>query len=156
MNDQTLHKIKDHNVWRRLAYTALFGLIYSFADMVLIVLIVAQFCFLLFTDEKNEELTRFGNQLSNYLFSVLQFLTFSTEEKPFPFAEWPKTEPSTIDITPEPPAQAPEEVDETEDAEVAETEEAEVPAPPAKKKVSKKKVAKKKTSTRKKATSKKV
>ena len=44
------------------------------------------------TGNTNDNLGRFGNQLSQYLYAIVQFQTFNTEDKPFPFGKWPESE----------------------------------------------------------------
>ena len=50
---------------------------------------VIQFFIVLFTGGANEQLLRFGNNLSAYVYRILRFQTFNTESQPFPFADWP-------------------------------------------------------------------
>ncbi|TDJ69501.1 MAG: DUF4389 domain-containing protein [Proteobacteria bacterium] len=48
---------------------------------------------LLFTGETNEKLRHLGHNLAAYIYQAIRYLTFATEERPFPFdAEFP-TEP---------------------------------------------------------------
>ena len=49
---------------------------------------LSQVLVLLFTGEKNQRLLRFGSMLGLYAYRMLQFLTFNSDEKPFPFADW--------------------------------------------------------------------
>jgi len=81
---------KTENIWVRGAYILLFGFIYSAAEVVMIAVVVLQFLFLLFTQEKNEKVLLFGAELSAFLYHVFRYLTFNTDERPFPFADWPK------------------------------------------------------------------
>jgi hypothetical protein len=55
------------------------------------VIAVFQLISLLLTGQINQNLLPFGQGLSTFLYQVLRFLTFNTEEKPFPFSEWPGT-----------------------------------------------------------------
>ena len=48
-----------------------------------------QFLASLFTGQPNDQLTRFGRNLARYLQQITVFMTFATEEKPFPFTPWP-------------------------------------------------------------------
>lgn len=90
--------------WLRLLFMALFGLVYAVADVVLLVIVVIQFGFVLFTADRNRELQEFGAQVSQYLYQVLRFLTYNSDQKPFPFAEWPEGEAAeAIDTKPPEP-----------------------------------------------------
>ena len=57
-------------------------------------ILIAQFIFSLITGEDNINLRKFGHSLSIYIFDTLKFLTYASEEKPFPFADWPLADQS--------------------------------------------------------------
>lgn len=81
--------IERKNTLIRILYMLLFVFAYSVAEIVLALTVVVQVIIKLVTGELNERLKIFGKQVSLYILAVLNFLTFNTEEKPFPFAEWP-------------------------------------------------------------------
>lgn len=66
----------------------LFGIIYSITKFVLAGVVLFNFGFSLFSGKPNEALTDFGQQLSDYIYNILRFLTFNSEYKPFPFDNW--------------------------------------------------------------------
>lgn len=80
----------DH--WLRLLYMVLFAVLLYFAGVVMVVVVVLQFLFALLSGNPNNNLRQFGESLSRYIFQALQFLTYSREEKPFPFSDWPASE----------------------------------------------------------------
>ena len=52
--------------------------------------ILLQFLHVLFTGKPNERLKDTGLSLAQYIYQVVEYLTFNTEVRPFPFdAEWP-------------------------------------------------------------------
>src|SRR5690606_6021877 len=57
------------------------------------------FLFALITGNDNRQLRKFGDSLSIFIFDTLQFLIYNSEEKPFPFADWPesKVDSSSVD-----------------------------------------------------------
>ena len=71
--------------WLRFFYMALFLFGLYIAAFVVFVVIVAQCTFALITGSDNLKLRAFGSSLSSYIKSVLSFLTFNSNEKPFPF-----------------------------------------------------------------------
>lgn len=79
----------------RLAYVVLFYLIYSISDVVLLVIAVLQSVLNIFTNEPSRTLTDFGSSLSTYLKQIAEYLSYSSEFKPFPFNDWP--EPARTD-----------------------------------------------------------
>jgi len=81
--------VKDTNVWLRLLFMLLFAIIYSVAEVVLAIVVFFQFLCVLFSGNKNEKALLLGSQLSSFVYQVFQYLTYNSEEKPFPFADWP-------------------------------------------------------------------
>jgi hypothetical protein len=89
MNAETKTNLQSKSTWVRVLYMLLFVLAYSAAEFVLGVTVVIQVIIKLVTGSLNERLKKFGKQISVYIYDVLNFLTFNTEDKPFPFDEWP-------------------------------------------------------------------
>ncbi|MDX8381787.1 MAG: DUF4389 domain-containing protein [Ghiorsea sp.] len=82
--------IQDKSIWIRLLYMALFAILYSVAEVVIIAVIVYQFLNVLITGgNKDEKVAGLGLQLSTYVYQILQFQTFNTETKPYPMSDWP-------------------------------------------------------------------
>jgi hypothetical protein len=67
----------------------LFGILYSLAGTVLVVVAVLQFILVLTGSAPNTRLLSFGRNLGSYVQQLVNFQTFNTEEKPFPFSDWP-------------------------------------------------------------------
>ena len=70
-------------------YIILFAFIYSIAEVVLAAVVLFQFLTTLFTGNKNERLLEFGNNLSSFIYQILKYLTYNSDDKPYPFDEWP-------------------------------------------------------------------
>jgi hypothetical protein len=70
----------------------LFAIVYSIAEAIIVLLAIFQFVALLITGQVNELLLRFGKNLSVFMFDILEFQTFNSEIKPFPFSPWPDEE----------------------------------------------------------------
>ena len=92
MNTETKTNLQSKSTWVRVLYMLLFVLAYSAAEFVLGITVVIQVVIKLVTGSLNENLKAFGKQISLYIYDVLQFLTFNSEDKPFPFDEWPTGE----------------------------------------------------------------
>ena len=56
--------------------------------LLILVISLFQFVYTIFMGIPNEKLVKLGNGLSGYAYQIIQFLTFNTELKPYPFAEW--------------------------------------------------------------------
>ena len=97
-NDQLKSNLSSSKHWLRLVFMLLFAAVLQLATLVMWVLVAVQFVFSLVTGEDNLHLRRFGHSLSTYIYDVFKFLCYSSEEKPFPFADWPagvNVEPKT-------------------------------------------------------------
>ena len=85
---------KTRSTWLRLLFMVLFYIIYELARIVVAATVVLNFLVALFTSHPNERLTRFGQGLATYLYQIIRFLTYNTEERPFPFdRDWPQGPP---------------------------------------------------------------
>jgi hypothetical protein len=76
--------------WQRVLFVALFWIVFYVAQMVVAVVTVAQCIFVLLTDNPNAHLLRFGDSLSKYIHDILRYVTFNSDQRPFPFTDFPK------------------------------------------------------------------
>lgn len=90
MNDETTESYKDRSVWLRGLYMLIFMFFLGVAKFVAFAVIVFQFLTVLFSAETNQKLVRFGQSLSTYHYQVMMFLTYNSEEHPFPIGDWPE------------------------------------------------------------------
>lgn len=85
--------LKSKSTWLRLVYMLVFGLLAWVATMVAAVVIVLGFFWVLFTGERNSGLASAGQSIATYLFQIVRYLTYNSEQRPFPFdAAWPSAE----------------------------------------------------------------
>jgi hypothetical protein len=77
------------DTWLRALYMVLFAIIYSLTEIILTAVVIFQFFIVLVTREPNDRLLDFGEDIGVFIFQIIQYLTFNTEEKPFPFGPWP-------------------------------------------------------------------
>lgn len=80
------------NGWTRILFTALFWLAFYFSQFLIALVVVAQCAFMLINGKPNTQLLAFGENLSRYVQEVLRYITFNTEQRPFPFADFPKSD----------------------------------------------------------------
>ncbi len=81
--------VSNTNVWIRLVFMALFAVLYWAAEVVLAIVVAFQFLSVLLTGHSNAKVLSFGAQLSTYAYQIFRYLTFNSEEKPFPLNDWP-------------------------------------------------------------------
>jgi len=89
MNDEVKMHVTNTQTWLRLLFMLLFAAISWVAKLVLIAVVIFQFLVKLLTGDVNEHALDLGGQLSSYIYQILNYLTFNTEERPFPFTDWP-------------------------------------------------------------------
>ena len=73
----------------RALFMILFFVLYSIAELVVYGVAIVQLGFAIFTGEPQPRLTQFGAQLGTYVYQIMQYWTYNSEQKPFPFADWP-------------------------------------------------------------------
>lgn len=76
----------------RLLYVILFYIVFSFSDIVLLLLTLVQSVLVIFQGEPSRTLQRFGASLGIYLKQISEYLAYHSEHKPYPFADWPEPE----------------------------------------------------------------
>ncbi len=83
--------LKSRSTWLRLLFMIVLGFIYGLSRLVVGAVVVLQFLWVLFTGEPNERMLVFGRSLSTYTCQLLLYLTYNSEERPFPFdLDWPE------------------------------------------------------------------
>lgn len=90
MNDNNLMTNSSMGLGERLLYMLLFIICYNIAEIVLVAVVVIQLLHQLVLREPNQNLLNFSAELSRYIYLVLQFLCFNSDEKPFPMSDWPR------------------------------------------------------------------
>ena len=82
--------IRSKDTWLRLVFMLIMGLLLWIGMIVGICVVVLQFFWVLFTGETKKELSAVGRQLGEYAREVFLYMTYNTEERPFPFdRDWP-------------------------------------------------------------------
>ncbi len=97
MAETTGQEIKTHlsnrATWLRLLFMLLFVLIFNLAELVLGFAVLFQFVHALITGRASARVGNFGESLGRYVYQILRYLTYNTEDRPFPFADWPGAAP---------------------------------------------------------------
>jgi len=90
--DETIRSNTKGNIWARAMLMLLMGLAYQVTGTVVLIITIIQFVLTLLNDAPNARLSSFGRSLGRYLQQIVSFLTFASEETPFPFSDWPSGE----------------------------------------------------------------
>ncbi len=94
MTSESQVSTSEPSIWQRLLYMLLFFIIYSVAEIVIYASVIFQFLAVLVTGQSNERLLVFGQSLSTYVYQIMRFLTFNSEQHPFPIGAWPEGTPA--------------------------------------------------------------
>jgi hypothetical protein len=97
MRDEIKLNMRNRTTWWRALYMFLFTVIYGVAEFVIAVVVLFQLFSLLFTGATNERLLMLGQNLSTYVYQIMLFLTFNSDDKPYPFGDWPNGPPDEFD-----------------------------------------------------------
>ena len=74
----------------RALYTILFLIIIRLISTVLFVIAITQYIYSWLTGEPNEKILYFTQGLGEYSKQLVSYVGFNTDEKPWPFGEWPE------------------------------------------------------------------
>jgi hypothetical protein len=89
VTDELKEHVKDTSVWTRLLFMLLFAVLYWVAEAVIMVVVLFQFLCVLLTGNRNDKVLALGAQLSTYAYQIFRYLTYNSEDKPFPLGDWP-------------------------------------------------------------------
>jgi len=84
--------------WLRGLFMLLFIIVYGVLRFLVLAVTIFQFGSLLFTGRINELVLDFGESLSIYTYQVTSYLTYNSDEKPFPFHAWPSPTDNPFDV----------------------------------------------------------
>ncbi len=79
------------NIWLRGLQMILMGIAYQFAGSLLFFVALIQFVLAVASDTPKARLMAFGGSLGRYQGQIANFVSFATEQAPFPFSDWPST-----------------------------------------------------------------
>lgn len=79
-------------VWMRGLFMLLLMVAFGIAQGFLWILAIVQFLWLMFADEPNAFLSRFGRSLSLWLAETTRFVSCASDIKPFPWSAWPPSD----------------------------------------------------------------
>ena len=86
MNEINKDELLDLTKWQRLFFMVIYAMaVYCIVVPILLTLALIQFLFYLFTSNVNSQLQTANNWLHDFLSDSLNFLSFNTDAKPWPF-----------------------------------------------------------------------
>ena len=83
-------RLKRGDHWLRLVIAlAYFGLLFYLVRILVGLALIVQFMFVAFVGETNRRLLDFTADLNRFSYHVLQYVTWNSNDRPFPFSDWP-------------------------------------------------------------------
>lgn len=92
--------IKKPSTWKRGLYILFYSICYQLAAAILFFIILFQFVLKLLSGDTHAELRQLSRRLATYLYQLIQFMSFNSNDKPYPYGEWPDDESNVVAKTP--------------------------------------------------------
>ena len=92
MKDEVRQSMMSTSTWTRGLYMWVFAVIYSLAEFVVVFICIFQFIVRLVSGDINDRLLAMSRGVCEFILQILQYETFNTDYKPFPFNPWPEIE----------------------------------------------------------------
>ena len=90
MTSELSTRMRSGQTWLRLALMIIyFFVVYTVVRLLVGISMLFQFVHQLVKGAQAERLHEFTADLNSFSYSVLQYLTFNSDERPFPFCDWP-------------------------------------------------------------------
>jgi len=82
--------VKSGVTWKRGMFMVITCILASVALFAGSVIVVLGFLWVLFTGEVNQQIKEAGQSIASYIYNIARYLTFNSDEKPFPLGgNWP-------------------------------------------------------------------
>lgn len=88
MQERINENLKKIETWKRIIFMLIYAVIDSMVKLLLWLVVLLQVGSVLLTGTTNPNILGFGRSLSTYHYHILLFLTFNTDQLPFPFSDW--------------------------------------------------------------------
>ncbi len=89
MNEEIKQRLQKKDIWQRGFFMLLYMSIYGFSNFLMIGIFFFQFATLIITGETNALLLKFSQGLGIYLRQIIMYMSFNSDQLPFPFSAWP-------------------------------------------------------------------
>ncbi len=87
--NNTTDSDRQGSLWLRLVYMILFLIVYSVSETIVVLTTVVAFIFCLVGKPVPPRILYVGRSFARFIEEVIVFLTFNSEQRPFPFSPWP-------------------------------------------------------------------
>lgn len=105
--NEVRENVKNVDTWVRGLFIIIYGVIFYALFWIIWLVVVFQFLMKVITGKLNPNVMNFSDSLTRYAFQILQYVTFQSEERPWPFGPWPgavgRTEAAALAAAERPP-----------------------------------------------------
>lgn len=98
MRNDPARQAEHESLVLRLLWTILFVLGWQLAELLLMLVVLIQFIHRVFKGALHPGLLDFGDSLAQFLGQAARYLTFASDDKPWPFASWPASRIAPDDL----------------------------------------------------------
>jgi len=91
-NEAVKQNLCSKSQWIRILYMVLFAIVLYLVMMLVTVVVVVQALFALVTGKPSEDIGDFASDLTQYVYRIVAFLTYTDDRRPFPFNSWDEQE----------------------------------------------------------------
>jgi len=92
---------KEQKLWVRALYMLIFALAFGISESILYLLAIVSLIYRAINGKNHQTMVGFGHSLAQYIHQLADYMTFNTEQTPFPFGDWPGShKPITEDSKP--------------------------------------------------------
>jgi len=94
---ETANSFQKNTIVVRALFMVFFIVVYSISKFLIVGLALFQLLTVLLAEKPNEQVLKFSQGLSVYIYQVIQYVSFNSELKPFPFSAWPSDKTNMSD-----------------------------------------------------------
>jgi hypothetical protein len=81
--------VKNVDTWLRGLFIVIYAVISYVLFWIIWLVVIFQFVMKVITANLNPNVMNFSGGLTRYAFQILEYVTFQSEERPWPFGPWP-------------------------------------------------------------------
>lgn len=85
------NKLANPKHWMRLVLMLLmFMILFYLVKFIVSITLIVQWVLVLLSGTPNERLKSFTKSLNRYGYQIMEFISFNSDERPFPLSDWPE------------------------------------------------------------------
>lgn len=84
--------------WRRAGLIVLFAIVYGLSAYLLYLIVIVQIICAFFLGATNANIQEFSLGLRHYVGEIVDYVSYNSERKPFPFSPWPTSDAASSDV----------------------------------------------------------